>query len=347
MNQHKFKASIESVDELDKLLTTPNDGLITDLAELDGDIMIIGASGKMGPTLAVLAKRALKATGDARNVIAVSRFSDASQRKKLESVGISTIVADLFDPSQISALPQAENVIYMLATKFGTSGAEYKTWATNAFVAGKVAERFQSSRCTVFSTGNVYPLQRVSHGGSIESEAASPMGEYAQSCLARERIFEYVSRRSGMPVAIIRLNYAIDLRYGVLHDVAMQVRRGATVDLSMGNVNVIWQGDVCSIALRALKLADSPPAVYNLTGPETISIRWLAHEFAKRFGVKAKTINDESETALLNNAANCFGLFGYPSVPLIKMIDWVSDWIERDMPVLNKPTHFQERDGNF
>jgi len=338
---------IASVDELDQLLTTPPEALVRDLAALDGDLMVIGAAGKMGPTLATLAQRALDAAGGGKSVTAVARFSDGAARERLEAAGVTTIAADLHDPAELAALPDAANIVYMLGTKFGTTGAEHQTWATNTYLAGKVAERFSNARWTVFSSGNIYPFRPVTHGGADESVPPEPVGEYAQTCLARERMFEHISRKSGTPVTLFRLNYAIDLRYGVLHDIASQVHRGDAVDISMGNVNVIWQGDANAIALRALRLADSPPLVLNVTGPETISVRWLVHEFAKRFGVEPKIVGEESETALLNNAAASFGHFGYPSMPLATMLDWVAGWIERDMPALDKPTHFQARDGRF
>lgn len=347
MNMQEERRGIASVEELEDRLTTPSEALAADLAALDGDLMVIGAAGKMGPTLATLAKRGFEVAGGDRTVTAVARFSDRAARERLEAVGVTTIAADLHDPEHLARLPEAANIVYMLGTKFGTTGAEYQTWATNAYLAGKVAERFSAARWTVFSSGNVYPLRPVVQGGADESVPPDPVGEYAQSCLARERLFEHVSRQTGMPVTIFRLNYAIDLRYGVLYDIASQVHRGDAVDISMGNVNVIWQGDANEIALRALRLASSPPTLLNVTGPETISVRWLVEQFAARFGVEPRIVGEESGTALLNNAAASFGHFGYPSVALATMLDWVADWIERDMPTLDKPTHFQEREGKF
>ena len=341
------RRGIASVDELEDRLTRPTAALIDDLAALDGDLMVIGAAGKMGPTLATLAQRALDAAGGGHQVSAVARFSNPVAREGLEAAGVSTIAADLHDPAQLARLPEVPNIVYMLGTKFGTTGAEHQTWATNTYLAGRIAERFPASRWTVFSSGNVYPLRPVVQGGADESVPPDPVGEYAQSCLARERLFEHVSRQSGMPVTIFRLNYAIDLRYGVLYDIASQVFRGEAVDIAMGNVNVVWQGDANAAALRALRLASSPPTVLNVTGPETVSVRWLVEQFATRFGVEPKMRGEEASTALLNNAAASFGHFGYPAVPLVTMLDWVADWVARDMPALNKPTHFQEREGKF
>jgi nucleoside-diphosphate-sugar epimerase len=335
------------VDELDEFLTTPSEALVSDLAGLEGDLMVIGSAGKMGPTLAVLAQRALEAAGGGRRVIAVSRFSDPTARQRLEAAGVTVVPADLQDPSALANLPEAPNIVYMLGTKFGTTGREYQTWAVNAYLPGRVAERFPSSRFTVFSSGNIYPLRPVARGGADESVIPDPVGEYAQSCLARERMFEYASRANGTPVSIFRLNYAIDLRYGVLYDIASQVHAGEVVDVTMGSANVIWQGDANTIALRALCHAASPPAVFNVTGPESVSTRWLVDQFASRFGVEPKTTGEEAPTALLSNAAKAFATFGYPQVPLGTMIDWIADWIMAGGPSLNKPTHFQEREGRF
>jgi len=339
--------TVKTVEELDDRLTTPSDALITDLATLDGDIMVVGSAGKMGPSLAVLGQRALREIGDGRKVIAVSRFSDAAARDKLDAAGVETVAADLSDPDALAALPDVPNIVYMLGTKFGTTGREYQTWATNVYLAGRVVDRFRKSRFTVFSSGNVYPLRPVVLGGADESVAADPVGEYAQSCLGRERVFEHASHLYGTPVAIFRLNYAIDLRYGVLHDIASQVHAGQAVDVSMGSVNVIWQGDANAIALRALTLASSPPQILNVTGPENISVQWLAEQFAQRFGVEPAITGAEASNALLSNASKAFGHFGYPSMPLATMLDLVADWIAAGGPTLGKPTHFQEREGKF
>lgn len=336
-----------TAEELDDILTTPSPELIVDLASLEGDLMVIGSAGKMGPTLTVLAQRALHEAGTGQKVIAVSRFSDVSARERLEAAHVTTVPTDLQDARALAALPDAPNIVYMVGTKFGTTGREYQTWAVNAYVAGRVAERFPNSRFTVFSSGNIYPFRPVTQGGADESVTPAPIGEYAQSCLARERMFEYASRTYGTPVSIFRLNYAIDLRYGVLHDIASQVYAGRAVDVTMGNVNVIWQGDANVIALRALTLAVSPPEVLNVTGPETVAIRWLINEFAQRFDVEPKVTGDEASTALLSNAAKVYARFGYPTLALGTMIDWVAEWIKRGGPTLNKPTHFQEREGNF
>lgn len=336
-----------TVEELEDVLTAPSDALVRDLAALDGDILVLGSAGKMGPTLAVLAQRALAKAGQGHRAIAVSRFSNAAVRDRLDAAGVTTVAADLHHPAQLAALPPAPNVIYMLGTKFGTTGHEHQTWATNAYLPGRVAERYAGARIVVFSSGNVYPLLPVTRGGATEVTSPQPIGEYAQSCLARERIFEFFSRATGTPVTIFRLNYAIDLRYGVLLDIARAVHEGHPVDLAMGNVNVIWQGDANEYALRALTLAGAPPALLNVTGPETVSVRWLAEEFGRRLGIEPVCAGEEAPTALLSNAAWAFGHFGYPRVPLARMIDWIAAWILADGSVLDKPTHFQEREGKF
>lgn len=341
------QTGLGSVEELDDLLTTPSDALVADLAALNGDIMVIGASGKMGPSLTRLAQRALDAAGQGHRAIAVARFSSDASRQALESWGGQTVAADMSDPDGLASLPDAPNIVFMLGTKFGTTGREYQTWATNAYVAGAVARRFPSSRFTVFSSGNIYPFRPVATGGATEEVAPDPVGEYAQSTLARERMFEHAAMTYGTPVSLFRLNYAIDLRYGVLDDIASQVHAGEAVDITMGNVNVIWQGDANSMALRMLRHASSPPAIFNVTGPETIPMRFLVEAFARRFGVEPRMSGEEAPTALLNNAAKAFGHFGYPTVPLATMIEWVASWIEMGGPTLDKPTHFQARDGRF
>ncbi len=338
---------IENVEQLEGALSDPSPALVQDLATCGGDILIIGCGGKMGPSLARLAKRAIAAADGRQRVIAVSRFSSRDARDRLDAAGIETVAADLLDPADLAALPEAPNVIYMLGQKFGTTGREYETWATNTYVPGRVAERYTHSRIVVFSTGNVYPLTPVTRGGATESFPLQPVGEYAQSCLGRERIFEYFSRRDGTPVTIFRLNYAIDLRYGVIHDVGRAVYEGRTVSLAMGNANVIWQGDANTLALRALKVCASPPRILNVTGPETVSIRTVAEQFAAQFGVTPQFEGTEAATALLSNASQTFQLFGYPRVTLQQMIEWTAQWIAAGGPTLDKPTHFQEREGRF
>jgi nucleoside-diphosphate-sugar epimerase len=338
---------LETVAQLEAALTDPPDSLVQDLASLDGDLLVLGCSGKMGPTLALLAQRAVAAGGTARNVIAVSRFSDRDARAKLDAAGVITIAADLLDPRKVAELPEAPNIVYMVGMKFGTTGAAHRTWATNALIPAVVAERYRSSRFVVFSSGNVYPLTPVTAGGATEALLPNPVGEYAQSCLARERIFEHVSHTAGTPVTIFRLNYAVELRYGVVLDVGLAVHEERPIDLAMGNANVIWQGDANAFALRALTLCQSPPTFLNVSGPETVSIRWLAEQFGQRLKKTPRFIGEEASTALLSNAGEAFRHFGYPRVPLSRVVDWTARWIEIGGPTLDKPTHFQEREGRF
>ncbi|MCH1624472.1 NAD-dependent epimerase/dehydratase family protein [Ferdinandcohnia quinoae] len=338
---------MQTIEQLEDILTTPSAELIEDLKKIEGDILILGVGGKMGPTLAKLIHRGINKAGLSKKVIGVSRFSSGHLQEELNEFGVETIAADLLKDDELHKLPNVKNVIYMAGTKFGTTGNEHFTWAMNSYLSGRVAEKFASSRIVVFSTGNVYPLTNVLNGTCTEERAVSPIGEYAQSCLGRERIFTHFSHENGTPIVIYRLNYAIDLRYGVLHELAKQVYDEKTIDLRMGHFNVIWQGDANEYAVRSLLHCDSPPQIINVTGPETISSRWIAEEFAKRFDKKAYFINEEEPTALLNNAAKAHQLFGYPKVTLRQMIDWTAEWIKNDGATLNKPTHFQEREGAF
>ena len=333
--------------ELEELLSQPNARDVAFLRELEGDLLILGVGGKMGPSLARRARRAADEAGVAKRVIAVARFSKAGLREELEQAGIETLVADLLEEHQLAALPDVPNVIFMAARKFGTTGHEYLTWALNCYLPARVAERFHRSRIVAFSTGNVYPLVPIAHGGPTESCPTSPVGEYAQSALARERMFEYFSERYGTQVALLRLNYAIDLRYGVLLDIGQKVFERRPVNLAMGMVNVIWQGDANSVCLRSLALCQSPPAVLNLTGPETLSVRALALRFGEHFGIEPVFEGAEGQTALLSNAARCHALLGYPEVSVEQMIEWVAHWIRAGGVTWNKPTHFEVRDGKF
>lgn len=338
---------MKTLEQLDKKMTTPSERLIEDMKKIVGDIMILGVGGKMGPSLAKLAKNAIDAGGIKKKVIGVSRFSTNELRDELEIHGIETIALDLLNEDDLAKLPNVKNVIYMVGTKFGTVGNEHYTWAMNSYLPGRVAEKLPESNFVVFSTGNIYPLTPVKLGGSVESDPVSPVGEYAQSCLGRERIFQHYSIKKGTPVLIYRLNYAIDMRYGVLLEIAKSVYYEKPIDLTMGHVNVIWQGDANEYAIRSLLHCTSPANILNVTGPELISVRRVALEFGKRFNKQPIFVHEEADTALLNNAGKCFQLFGYPSVTLYQMIDWVSEWVEANGPTLAKPTHFQEREGAF
>lgn len=338
---------IKTETQLEAYLSEPTDEVIASIAALEGDILILGVGGKMGPTLAKQAKRAIDAAGITKKVTGVSRFSTPGLRENLHEAGIETITADLLSEDCLQNLPDTQNVILMAGRKFGSTGNEHLTWAMNSYMPGRVAEKFKDSRLVVFSTGNVYPLTPVSHGGATESSPVAPMGEYAQSCLSRERICTYFSLQYGTPMAILRLNYAIDLRYGILLDIAEKVYAEEPISLKMGNVNVIWQRDANAIALRAFAHCQSPPLILNLTGPETVSVRYLALRFGTRFNKSPILEGQEAETALLSNASQCHRLFGYPRVSLEQMIEWMAEWVRIGGTTLRKPTHFEVRDGKF
>ena len=314
------------------------------MAALDGDLLILGVAGKMGPTMAMRARRAAP---KGKRVIGVSRFSNAGSRAVLEAAGVETIASDLLDEGALDRLPDAANVLFMTGRKFGSTGDEGLTWAMNTFMPGMAAARFRNSRIVAFSSGNIYPFTPVTSGGATEACGLAPVGEYAQSVLGRERMLQYYSGCYGMPMVILRLNYAIDLRYGVLLDIGTKVFERTPIDLTMGNANVIWQGDANSVALRSFAHVRSPPLVMNLTGPETISIRDVAMRFGRHFGVEPAFTGTESQSALLNNASLCHRIFGYPSVTPDEMIEWTARWIGMGGATLGKPTHFETRDGKF
>jgi nucleoside-diphosphate-sugar epimerase len=338
---------MNNIMELEAKLAKPSQALIKDIAALDGDIMLLGIGGKMGPSLARLAMNAIKEAGVNKQVIGASRFSSLGLKDELEADGVKTISVDLLNDQQLQQLPEVRNVIYMAGNKFGTMGNEHFTWAMNSYLPGRVAEKYKNSRIVVFSTGNVYPFTTVTSGGPTEEHSTGPIGEYGQSCLGRERIFEHFSHKYGTPMTIFRLNYAIDLRYGVLLEIAKSVKAGKPINLATGNANVIWQGDANEFAIRSLNIVSNPPTVVNISGPETISMRWIALVFAKKFGVEASFIGEESPSALLTNCAKANKLFGYPSVSLQQMLDWTADWCLADGHTWNKPTHFQEREGKY
>lgn len=338
---------IESEEQLEDALSSPGEADIDFMRRLTGDIIILGAGGKMGPSLVRLAARANEAGGAKRRIVTASRYSAAAAREEIERMGAETIVCDLADPAQISSLPRCENVIFMAGRKFGSSDRPDLTWAMNVLVPAAVLRHFVSSRIVAFSTGNVYPFVAPDTGGSREADPPDPVGEYAQSCLGRERIFEYFSRENGTRTLLLRLNYAVDLRYGVLVDIARRVYEGSPVSLAVGHLNTIWQGDANSYALRCLALCESPPRVLNVTGPELISVRGAAEAFASRFRRKAVFEGTETNTALLSNASLCHSLLGLPSVKLERLMEWVAHWVEIGGASLDKPTHFEVKNGKY
>ena len=333
--------------QLEQDLTKPSAALIADIKKIEGDIILLGIGGKMGVSMGKLAVDALKAAGMNNRVIGVSRFSDAKAKAELEAVGVETIACDLLNDAELQQLPDAKNVIYLAGNKFGTTGKEGFTWAMNAYLPGRVAEKYKNSNIVAFSSGNVLPFVPVTSGGVAENVTPEPIGEYAQSCLGRERIFEYFAHKNQTPTLIYRLNYAVDFRYGVVMEIAKAILAGKEIDLSTENVNVIWQGDANEIALRSLLHCEAPAKILNVTGPEILSIRWIAEEFGKIFNQTPKFVNQPAGSALLNNASECHRLFGYPKVTIREMIDITATWINNGGDEFGKATHFQERGGKF
>jgi nucleoside-diphosphate-sugar epimerase len=346
MTQHPpaLPDRFRDAEHLEDVMTTPSPVLQAEFGALSGDLIILGVGGKMGPTLARLAKRA----APGKRIIGVARFSEAGLRQKLEKWGVECIAADLLDRAQVGQLPKMPNVVFMAGRKFGASDREELTWAMNAHVPALVAEAFAASRIVAFSTGCVYPYVNVQDGGASEATpAVPPPGAYANSCVAREAMFQYFSGLHGTAGRLIRLNYSIDMRYGVLHDVAMRVYSGQPIDLTTGHVNVIWQGDANIMVLRSLSQCTTPTSPLNISGPEMTSVRWLAEAFGKHFGKAPFFTGSEASTAWLVNTSAAKKLFGVPGVTLDRMIAWTADWIARGLPSLGKDTHYDTRDGVF
>ncbi len=339
--------AIESEVQLEELLSRPSPADVAFARTLAGDVLVLGAGGKMGPSLARRVRRACEAAGLPRRVTAASRFSEPGVAESLRRDGIEAVPCDLLDPASLDRLPSAGDVLFLAGRKFGSSGRPDLTWAHNTILPTLVARRFASSRIVVFSTGNVYPLVDASSSGSVETDPTGPVGEYAQSCLGRERVFEYFSREHGTRCLLFRLNYATDLRYGVLADVARKVWSGEPVDLTVPKVNAIWQGDANSYALRSLELAASPPAVLNVTGPGSVVVKEAALLFARRFGREARFAGTEGSVALLSDAARCRARLGEPEVPLDLLVEWTAAWVEKGGRDLGKPTKFERSDGRF
>jgi nucleoside-diphosphate-sugar epimerase len=339
--------SIPDEAALEDLLSEPSEALIEMMKRLEGDILILGVAGKMGITLARMAKRAVEAAGARKQVLGAARFSEPGAREKLEAAGVRAITCDLLDRKAVAKLPPVDNIVFMAGRKFGAQGALELTWAMNVLMPAIVAERFSSSRIAAFSTGCVYPFVSPAQGGCTEDEPPAPIGEYAQSCLGRERAYAYYSAANKTPVCLIRLNYAIDLRYGVLHDIAHKVWSGEPLDVSMGWLNGIWQGDANNQSLLCLEQCASPANVLNITGPEIVSVRWVAQEFGRLMKRAPILVGTEAETAYLNNASRAMALFGYPRVPISVLIQWTDGWIRSGGASLNKPTHFEVRDGKY
>lgn len=334
-------------NHLEELLSTPSPGVVDTLARLDGDLMFLGVGGKMGPTMARMAVRGLALAGRKQRVFGVARFSQTGLPDRLQHHGIVPLRCDLLDPQQVQRLPDVPNVIAMVGMKFGATGQEALTWAMNAHVPALICQKFAKARIVAFSTGNVYGLAPVARGGSLESDPLQPVGEYSQSCLGRERMYEYFSRTQRIPMAILRLNYATEMRYGVLVDVCQRVFGGQPVDVAMGYLNALWQGDANAMGLCAFDHLSCPPRILNLAGPELLSVRQLAEEFGRLLGKTPLVEGTEAADAFLSNAQESHRLFGYPRVSVRQMIHWIADWTRRGGTTLGKPTHFQVRDGKF
>jgi nucleoside-diphosphate-sugar epimerase len=343
----KFTETIENEEQLEELLSRPTPELVDLFKTLEGDIIFLGIAGKIGPSIARMAMRAAKEAGVSKRIMGVSRFSNEPEKNQIERYGIETIRGDLLDPDFVNSLPKVKNVIFLAGMKFGAEGNLALTWAMNTYVPAMVAEHFKDSRIVAFSTGCVYPLVDVRSGGSVESDKPVATGEYAQSCLGRERMFEFGSVKYGTPVSLIRLNYSVEMRYGVLVDVASKVKNDQPVDLSMGYFNVIWQGDMNAMSLLSLSQCSSPAQIINITGPETLSVRQVALEFGKFFGKTPKFTGDEAPTALLSNAEFSYNLFGKPEISTEQIIQWIARWIKHENRLLNKLTHFEVRDGKY
>lgn len=343
----KWPDRIENVEMLEELLAVPPEALVEAVKRLDGDIMILGIAGKMGVSMGRLAMNAIREAGVKKKVIGVSRFSNADDRAKLEEWGIETLPCDLLERAQVDALPKVKNVVFMAGRKFGTEGSEALTWAMSTLAPSYAAEHFRESRIVAFSTGCVYPLATVGQGGCTEEVVPAPVGDYSQSCLGRERIFDYASRKFGTKLLLFRLNYAVDLRYGVLHDIGRSIWEGREVDNSVNHFNVIWQGDANANALRALELCENPGAILNVTGPETASVEQVALRMGRLMEKDVRFKGTPGQLQYLNNSAKMCRIFGYPRVSLEQLILWQADWIRNGGVSIGKPTHFEVSNGKF
>jgi len=343
----EMPVSIRDVAHLEELLSEPSDAAVDAMRRADGDVIVLGVAGKMGPTLARMARRAMDAAGRKHRVIGVSRFTSPDQQRTLEACGVETVRCDLLDESALVRLPDVPHVIFMAGRKFGSAGNEPLTWAMNAHLPALVCARYRRSRIVAFSTGNVYGLTPHGRGGSREADPPAPVGEYAMSCLARERMFEYFSDTAGIPVAILRLNYATEMRYGVLVDLARRVSRREPVDVTMGYFNTIWQADANAMALAALTHASSPATIVNLAGPEELSVRSAATELARLLDTDVSFTGREADDALLSNGSHGWALLGRPRVDVERLIAWTADWTRRGGDHLGKPTQFESRAGRF
>ncbi|HUG68723.1 MAG TPA: NAD-dependent epimerase/dehydratase family protein [Pirellulaceae bacterium] len=346
MNHHESSCPT-TIEQLDDLLSAPDPRVVRTMRELEGDILVLGVGGKMGPTLARMAKRASDEAGVARRVVGVSRFSSDNLRERLAGWRIETIACDLLDEAAIPTLPNAPNVVYMAGFKFGATANPSLAWAMNCYLPALVCHRFRDSRIAAFSSGNVYGTVDVGSGGSVESDPPNPIGEYAMTILGRERIFDHFSRTLGTPISLLRLNYATELRYGVLVDLAQQVFAGTPIDVTMGHVNVIWQRDANAMALNSLGHTSTPPRILNIAGAEVLRVRDVCMEFARLMKKDVTFTGEEASDALLNNSQSSYSLLGQPTTTSESMIRWTAEWVMRGGESLGKATHFESRDGSF
>jgi nucleoside-diphosphate-sugar epimerase len=342
-----FPERIVDVAALEDLLSTPSAETIDMFSKSEGDIMFLGVGGKIGPTLALMARRACNEAGIEKRIYGVSLFNSEQERKQIEDMGIETIVGDLLDTEFLGSLPKVKNVFFLAGMKFGSEENISLTWAVNAYLPALIADYFKESNIVAFSTGCVYPLVSVESGGSLETDLPNPVGEYAQSCLGRERMFEFGSKQYQTRTCLIRLNYSVELRYGVLVDIAIKVKNQEAIDLSMGYFNVIWQGDMNDMVLRSLGKCESPARILNITGEQILSVKEVALEFGKLFNAEPEFVNEEAKTALLNNSEQAFQFFGRPKVSSRQMIRWIADWLKEERETLGKPTHYEVRDGKY
>ena len=334
---------LESVEQLDDLLSTPSPALIESFKQLAGDVIIVGANGKIGPSLARMAKRAVDASCVSRRVLAV----DLNAMPELAAAGLETIQCNMLDQEDVAKLPKVANVMYMVGRKFGSTGSESMTWGVNGIAAYHAARHFRGSRMAAFSTGCVYPVMDIASGGATEQTPVAPVGEYAMSCVARERMLDFFADQGELDVVHVRLNYAVECRYGVLFDLASSVLNGEPIDITTGYANVIWQGDCCDRALRSFALASNPATILNVTGPEMFSIRQVAAQMGEIMGKEVTFAGEENGRGYLNNASYANGIFGNPSVPLSRVVQWVAQWVQAGGADLGKPTHFETQDGKY
>ncbi len=343
----KLPEIIENEEDLDEVLTRPRPLLVEFIKTLHSPLLLLGAGGKMGPSLAVLARRAAQMAGHRLEIVAASRFSNATTRKWLEDHEIKTISCNLLEPDGLQQIPDAENIIYLVGQKFGTTQNPSATWAINSLAPANACTRYPHSKIAALSSGSIYPLTPIENGGAVETTPLTPLGEYANACVARERIFEYFSQQNGTPVALIRLFYAVDLRYGVLVDLAQKVFSGEPVDLTMGYLNWIWQGDANEMILRCLSLTRTPPLPLNLTSPLCVSVQEIALKFGEIMGKRVQFVGSEANTALLGNPARLCEQLGEPATPLEVVMRWTAHWVQHQGRLLGKPTHFEVRDGRY